>query len=275
MLEPRTISVARPPGPGPLLQAGLEALAGMLLEGRLQSAIISSRWGENSILLGYYEPYTGGPGLVRRRITGGRSAQLGEEDIYAGIVFASESLLETAELAGRIAECSGAKAWGATRIGPRRLAAGIIEIVGARDTGAPLECYVSMLSTKPALGRVSVEESARRIARAYEDKRWAHYSGANNMPVKIVSRRGDYWVRMGFHVTRDGFIAAARIDGVFNAAPPNEPYNLASAIVGMPANENVLMLAEHRLEKIEFYGVDREDVLGILERLVGGAGERG
>ena len=275
MLEPKTISVARPTGQGPLLQAGLEALAGMVLEGRIQSGVISSPWGERSALLGYYEPYTGGPVPVRRRITGGRTAMLREDDVYSGIVFASESLVEAARLAELIAECSGAKAWGATRMGPRRLAAGIIEIAGARDPGAPLECYVALLSTRPSIEAVDVGESARRIARAYEDRRWTHYTGASSMPVRIASSRGEYYVRMGFHVTGDGFIAAARIDGVFNAAPPSEPYNLASAIVGMPLNENVLMLAEHRLEKIELHGVERRDVLGILEKLVESAGAPG
>ena len=88
------------------------------------------------------------------------------------------------------------------------------------------------------------------------------------MNTKAVVRRGDYYVRVGIQVF-ESYISNAKVDGVFYAAPPNAPFNLAAALAGQPANENALLLVEGRLAIMELLGVTKEDFYQAILRALG------
>jgi len=273
VLRPEKLSVWTPKAArGPLLQGGAEALVALLLEGRIQSGIVTGKWGEEATILGYYQPApprTGG--ILRRRITGGWEARASPETGYAAIVFASESLEETAELAKQLAEALGAEAWGATRMGPRTLGAGVIEVVGPFDPVQAVEAAQEALGARER-GLLDLEGQASKLEKAYIHPGWAGFTGAEELERLGVVERPPFHVRIGLAV-REKFIASARIDGVFMAAPPAEPYSTIASIQGMPAGEQAeLILAARFGGPIELYGVTGEDVVEAFRRALGGEG---
>ena len=260
MLTPKTLALpANPPARPEEAQAQLEEMVALHLEGKIQAGLVAAQWGGEGLVLGFYEAYR--DGARWRRITGGPSYNATRETGYAGLVFASEDLGEVAEVAGRLAECIGGGAWGATRIGPSQLAAGVVEVLGGFAPETAVSCVRDELfGRRLEAGRVELK-STGRIAKAYITRGWIHYAGAAGMPVIGEVKRGDYWVRIGIAVTGDGFISNARIDGVFHAAPPNEPYNLVNAILGMPAGEQAVDLFEARSNLVEVWGLKRSDLV--------------
>jgi len=267
VLKPEELRVWRPDGArGPLLQAGAEALTALLLEGRVQAGVVAGYWGEDALVLGYYQPAPReGASLLRRRVTGGWEARAGPETGYAAIVFASESLEEAAGLAEEIADRLRAEAWGATRMGPRRLGAGVLEFIGPFDPGQAVDEAKRILGASRVSG-IDLSGQADRIAKAYLHPGWAHFYGAEDLEAHGVVERPPFHVRIGLTV-REGFIAAARIDGVFMAAPPAEPYSTIAAIQGMPAGEQAeMMLAVRFGGPVEVYGVSGEDVVEAFRR---------
>jgi len=252
-----------------LLQAGLEAIIGSFLEGRIQASLLVGEPEAEGILLGYYQAAPQRlEGGVWRRITGGWEAHIGPGTWYVAAVFASESLEEAVWLGRKMSKCLGGS-WGATRIGPRRLAAGVVEMTTDSDPREAERCAAEML-VKPGGGveRRGLPESASRIERAYREPRWRLFEGAEPLPHKGVARRGPYHVRVGVSL-HEGYISLARVDGVFMASPPNEPYNAIAAIQGMPLGPQVLLLLESRLAGMaELYGVEASDFSEALRRAV-------
>jgi hypothetical protein len=270
MLLSSRLTLIRARGPIELLQGGLEAVIGALMEGRLQATILQGEPEGEGVLLGFYQPAPEKPGSpIWRRITGGREARLRSGSWYVAVAFAAESLSEAAGLGEMLEECAGAEAWGATRMGPRELGVGVVEAVTQRPHEA-LECLRNAL-TRPG---ATVEEaplpgSAYRIARAYREPRWRIYEGARLLPRKAEVSRGSYRVRLGVSVY-EGYISVARVDGTFMAAPPNEPFNTMAAIQGLPADTQALTLLEARLAGIaELYGVEPGDFREALRRALG------
>ena len=270
MLRPETVHVWAPEGSqGPLLQAGTEYMVSLLLEGRIQSGIVAGLWGEEARVLGHYQPAPQGyEGLLRRRITGGWEVDAKPSTSYLSIVFASESLEETARLAEEVADCLRAQAWGATRLGPRRLAAGVVEVLGDFSLESAVECGVRILGAKESKP-VDVAEKASRLEKAYLHPGWSRFSGAEGLPRVGVVERPPYQVRIGLSID-SGFIATARIDGVFMAAPPAEPYSTIASIQGMPAGEQAELILEARFGgPVELYGIQGEDVVEAFRRALG------
>ncbi len=266
MLRPTRIAVYAGSG-GYTLQAATEALAARALEGAIQAGLASGPWGMEGRILGLYQA-SAGDDAVYRRITGGWDASANPETGYAGLVYASESLAETVEIAERLADCLGAEAWGATRMGPRRLAAGIIEAVGDFDPDAALDC------ARRALGRPRPtrppEMPLERLSKPYMHPSWRLYPGALVMPRRGERARGPWRVRVGVSLVEGRFIADARIDGVFLAAPPSEPFSTIAGITGMPAGDQVLLAVEARFSAaIELHGIEPVDVVEALRDALG------
>ena len=266
MLRPLRIAVLRLEGLE-RLQAATEALAARLLEGRLQAGMVVGSTMVDGVLYGLYE--AGWGPRAYRRITGGPKASLRPDTVYAGIVYASESLEETVQAAETIVECLGAKNWGATRMGPRRLAAGIIEVVGDYSPDQALECTrIALRKPRPQ----TLDQSTLpidRLSKPYLHPKWRNYTGADPLPCKGAARRGDYMVRIGLSLWEDTFIADARIDGVFNAAPPMEPFSTLAGITGMPVGEQALLALETRFSaKIELHGITPEDVVEAFRKAI-------
>ncbi len=273
MLKPRTLTIPEPFSSEPYrLQARLELLVARHLEGRIQAGLVSGIWTGDGVVLGFYEPYRSGARW--RRITGGGSVSVRGGKTYTGLVYASENLSEVASIAERLSNCLGGGLWGVTRIGPRRLAAGVIEVFGDHTIEEAVECVSSNLFD----GRLEVRsmrfEGEDRIVKAYSHPGWLHYYGIGEMPYRGMVERDKYYVRIGLSVTNDGFISNARIDGTFNAAPPNEPYNIVSAVLGLPIGEQSIDLMEARLNLAEFYGVEPGDVLEAFRIAVNSARRR-
>ncbi len=83
-------------------------------------------------------------------------------------------------------------------------------------------------------------------------------------------KSGNYVLRLGVYIIEDKFIGDLSIDGNFQAAPPNEPFNLMNTITGMPIGEQTIYTFEIRLEKqLELYGIDKNEVVCCLKRLIG------
>ncbi|MCE4620224.1 MAG: hypothetical protein F7C33_04290 [Desulfurococcales archaeon] len=267
MLTPKTLALpAYPPSKPEEAQAQVEELVALHLEGKIQAGLVASSWSGEGLVLGFYEAYR--EGARWRRITGGPSYKATGATGYAGLVFASEDLGEVAEIASRLAECIGGEAWGVTRIGPPQLAAGVVEVLGGFTPDTAVACVQEELFGVRLEAKSVGLKSTERISKAYAAKGWVHYTGAVEMPFVGRVERGDYWVRMGIAVTGDGFISNARIDGVFHAAPPNEPYNLVNAVLGMPAGEQALDLFEARSNLVEVWGLERSDLVEALARAI-------
>ncbi|MEB3844639.1 MAG: hypothetical protein LRS48_03025 [Desulfurococcales archaeon] len=256
-----------------LLQSGLEVLVGRMLEGKIQSGLVYGSWGEESVLYGYYSPYD--PALHAgglkgyRRVTGGPPVRMGRDTLYVGLVFASESLVETAELGSRLASCLDGDLMGATRFGPRELAAGVVEI--AAPEGADIVGCVSHVLGVPPSGfsRLSVGGEAVRIGRAYSHPGWVRFQGVKSMPRTCTYSFPGGRVRLGVALSEEKYIVAARIEGDFNAAPPNGPFNLVSSIEGMPAGDTVVDAFNVRAEAtVEWLGVDIGGLTSCFSRLL-------
>jgi len=263
-------------GPMELLQGGLEAVIGAFMEGRLQATMLQGEPDGEGVLLGFYQPAPPSPGvMVWRRITGGPEARVAGGSWYIALAFASESLSETAGVGERLGECGRARAWGATRLGPRRLGVGVVELVTDRPREV-LECARGILARPGApLERIPLPGSAGRIARAYREPRWRLYEGAGILPRRAEVSRGPYRVRIGVSIY-EGYISVARVDGTFMAAPPNEPYNTIAAIQGLPASGQALTLLEARLSGVaELYGLEPGDFREALRIALGLDDEEG
>jgi len=274
VLKPSRLSLARSSRGSTRLQAVLESLVGMLLEGKMQAGLIHGAWGESSLLLGFYMPAPDRPGVpLRRRVTGGPSVVMEPDTPYTGIVFAAESLEETAILGESVARCLGADVWGATRFGPSKLGVGVIEIIGGRPgREAAVRCFEESISSRVETVEIGEPPGAARIERAYRHPGWAGYKGAALMPLRGERSSGAYTVRVGIALSEGRFIADARIDGTFMAAPPNEPFNTLSNVRGMPLGDQALLSLEVRLERIEWYGVAWRTVLDAFLEAAGKAG---
>ncbi len=260
MIPPRKLALYKCKNGGVYLQAATESMIGLHLGGKIQAGLVLGKWMDEGRVLGYYEGYRPEPGKAWRRITGGPTATVNNDTDYLSVVFASESLEETAGKAQELSSCLNIKVWGVTRMGPRPLAAGVIEAFGSFKDRDAVECVKNVLG-----GRVeethNVElDRIKRIARAYIEKGWIEYSGAAKMAYSSIVSRGDYYVRMGVAVV-EGFISNALIDGVFYAAPPNEPFNTVAALRGMPVGDQALLLLEARLGIMELYGIKPSDVI--------------
>jgi len=269
MLLSTRITLVKARGPMELLQGGLEAIVAALMEGRLQATILQGEPEGEGVLLGFYQPAPEEDSSVWRRITGGREARVTGGSWYVAVAFAAESLGEAVSLGERLQACSGAEGWGATRMGPRELGVGVVELVTQRPHEV-LECARGFLARPGSpVEEASLPGSAYRIARAYRDRRWRLYEGAGILPRRAEVSRGRYRVRVGVSVY-EGYISAARVDGTFMAAPPNEPYNTIAAIQGLPASAQALNLLEVRLTGMaELYGVEPGDFREALRRALG------
>ncbi|MCE4625482.1 MAG: hypothetical protein F7C35_06430 [Desulfurococcales archaeon] len=241
-----------------LLQAALEKLVGLHLEGKIQAGLVVGEWGDEGVVLGYYKAYQDEDLKAYRRITGGTDAYVDKDTGYLGLVFASENLEEVGLLAEKLARCVGGKVWGATRFGPQRLASGVVEVIGDFHPEDAAACVGERIFGRRLLVEEIGLEGLNSISMAYSHEGWIKYLGAEPMSIKTVVRRGEYYVRVGIQIF-ESYISNARVDGVFHAAPPNAPFNLAAALAGQPANENALLLAEGRLGVMELLGVTRED----------------
>jgi hypothetical protein len=263
MLEPESLAVTSNHGQGgAALQAGLEMLVALHLEGRIQAGLVSGPWMGSGTILGYYQPFT--PGARWRRITGGPEARAGPETGYAGLVFASESLAEVVELARTLYKCLDASVWGATRVGPKPLAAGVIEVIGDFSRAEAVDCVAASLFDKKLETTNIPLPQAGRVIEAYTSPSWIHYDGAERLPFKGKRSAGRNYVEIGLDVGPDGFITAARIEGVFNAAPPGEPFSLASLLLGLPLSDDALEAFQARLSLLEVDGVDRQSIAEAL-----------
>ena len=258
------------------LQAFTETLAAMLMEGRLASALLYARWPWRGRIVGLYEASTTAP--VARRITGGPSVDVDEQAYYASLIHASGSLGDSLKLAGSIAECLGSGiAYGATRLGRGKLAAGVIELIINRkiSIGDILACIEPVLGYGEEHLKGEPEWNALgEKPEAYAAMGWRLYHGSHGMTYMGVRPREGNIVRIGVEVS-NGFIAAARVDGVFNAAPPNEPFNVISMIEGMPVDESTMDAVEVRLESmLEIAGVTKGDFLEALREALAASGWR-
>ena len=274
MLPSSRITLVEARGPLERLQASLEALVGLFLEGRLQASLLVGEPEGEGVLLGYYQasPLDADPGTTWRRITGGPEARVGSGSWYIGLVFASEDLAEAVGVARGLAECLGGGVWGATRMGPRELGAGIVEVVTS-DASRALECARGLVARPGAsASRLGVPESASRIERAYRDPRWKLYTGASPLPLRASVSRGPYSVRVGVSLYEGRYVSLARLDGVFMAAPPNEPFNTAAALQGMPVGDQLYTLVEARLGGAELYGIAPGDVVEALREALEAGG---
>ena len=263
------------------LQASLEYLIGQHLEGKIQSGLIIGKWKEYSLLLGYYQPYKTYPGhRVLRRITGGKEAILTPNHTYLGLVFASENLEEVVETGEKLIECTGNKEgtiMGVTRIGPRPLATGVIEIIAELEINNTVHCVTSELFGKNLEVRKIMENpDLQRLTKPYEDPRWTRFNGIEAYPKKCSLRRGDYLLRLGASIVEGKYIGDMAIDGSFYAAPPNEPFNLVNTLAGMPITDQTIYAFEVRLGKqLELYGLGKDEVTCCFKRLMGLYDEEG
>lgn len=269
-LRPRVIHVYASGGAFHL-QAALEKLVGLLLEGRLQAGLVAGPWRARGVILGLYQAYEPAPMPAFRRMTGGPGVPVEPGDTYTGLVFASRSLPEAVEVMEGLAGCLGSRPLGATRVGPRRLAAGVVEVLGGHGVGEAVECASRLLGGPRArpLDPGSLGD-LRGLARAYSEARWIQYPGALGLPRAASRARGPWRVRVGVELVEDRFIGEARIDGVFLAAPPAEPFSTLAGITGMPVGDQVLMGLEARFTRaIELYGVDARDIVGAAAEALG------
>ncbi len=278
MLRPREVKLVREPREsGPDLQAVLDGIIAEFLEGKVQAAILSARWGEKSLLQGFYQAYRGSPPRgysVRRRITGGRGILVEPSDYYVGVVFASHNLREVVELAESIAGSSpSVRGWGVTRIGPRPLAAGVVEIV--LEESISLEGILSLLNPEePRVDEAYEPKVSQRLRSLYRDPRWSTgFSGIEGLPRSCEIREGEAVLRVGASMTEEKYFAIVKIEGTFHAAPPNGPFSLASFLEGMPANEMTFDALEVRAaSQVEWYPFDAYDIRRCVEGLVGEQG---
>ena len=105
------------------------------------------------------------------------------------------------------------------------------------------------------------------MARAYEHPGWRLYPGARGMEKRARIEAPPYWIGLGISTAEGLYIASARIEGVFHAAPPNEPFNLAAALEGMPLGEQAEMLAHARASLMEIHGPPPDAVPALIRRL--------
>ncbi len=256
-----------------LFQAGLEVLVGRMLEGKIQSGLVYGSWGVESVLYGYYSPYN--PALHAgglkgyRRVTGGPPVRMRRDTLYVGLVFASESLVETAEIGSRLASCLDGRLMGVTRFGPRELAAGVVE-VAAPEEADTIGCVSHVLGVPPSgFSRLSIGGEAARIGRAYSHPGWVMFQGAKSMPRTCTYSYPGGRITLGIALSEEKYIATARIEGDFNAAPPNGPFNLVSSIEGMPAGDTAVDAFNIRAETtVEWLGADVRGLTLCFSRLL-------
>ena len=273
MLKPSVVRVIEDPGvKGPGLQALLEAAISDFLAGRVQAVLIAAPWGEKSLLHGYYQAYREPPKgyAARRRISGGPDILVEPRDYYIGLFYASESLDEVVDLARRIEQANrdAIKGWGATRLGPRPLAAGVVEAV--LTVRPSIDSIIELLNPEgPRIVRDYLPlEAARKLEDFYENPRWPRYYGAMGLPYVCEMKRDGFLLRTGASLTEDKYFAVVRVDGTFHAAPPSGPFSMASFLEGMPFNELTLDALEIRAAtQIEWYPFDPLDVRRCFERL--------
>jgi len=268
-------TIARPKSPYHL-QALAEKIAADMMEGKLASSAIISRWPWKGVVSGLYAGEERIP-LVRR-ITGGSSARILGQGGYVAVVKATTSLEEAIELGMGLSRCMrGVYAMGATRIGRAELAPGLVElfIEEGRNVAEVLECIESTVSPKDVEFREAPEwGTLNDIAEAYAAIKWRMYAGASDTEHWSMVSRGEYYVRVAVDL-HGMFITRARVDGVFYAAPPSEPFNVASMIEGMRADEQALQAVEARASAMmELAGIKVEDVVEAFRRALAAGSRR-
>ncbi len=166
---------------------------------------------------------------------------------------------------------------GATRIGPRPLATGVLEIMGQYENGIAIKCITKDLFDQELETKTLRENpDLQRLTKPYEDPRWTRFNGVETYPKKCSIRSGDFTLRLGISIVEDKYIGDMAIDGSFYASPPNEPFNLVNTLAGMPITDQTIYAFEVRLDKqLELYGVEKDEVTCCLKRLVGLYDEEG
>ncbi len=255
----------------PIIQAGIESVTGLFLEGRVQASIVYGIVETESRVAGYYESVEVGDHGVYRRVTGGSTAHLAAGDAYIGLLFASESLGEVAEVAERMSGCLGGGVWGVTRIGPREVAAGVIELFGAHELTNVIDCARPLVGVKGVrVVKAEPPSSVGRIAKAYAEPSWRYYPGIRSLPHRGLVFRDDYWVGIGLSLYKDRYVSLARVEGVFYAAPPAEPFSLVANLQGMPVGDQLLLMLEARAStQMELHGVEPGDFVKAFVRAAG------
>lgn len=252
------------------LQAATELAVSRLLEGREQAVIVFGEWNLRGRVLGFYQSSHGLGDVIARRSTGGGSILVERPVSYASVIFPSTSLNATVDLAREISGCLGTGFAGATRLGPKPLSAGVIEYLGDFDMDQVIDCS-RIIGRRPRLVEETPEgDKLTRISRAYAERRWIRYDGASTLPMVGEARRDHYMVRVGVRLYEGRFIAEARIDGDFLAAPPAEPFSTIAGVQGMPVSDQVLLALETRFSAgMELYGIEPEDIVTAFRYAVG------
>jgi len=96
-------------------------------------------------------------------------------------------------------------------------------------------------------------------------------AGSGDVEASIGSRDG-FWMRLVLYM-HEIYIREARVEGSFYAAPPAAPYNVMAFLRGSHVDELIFYQAEMSWRKMEFLGLDIEDVVALLRRVYTSAEE--
>ncbi len=211
---------------------------------------------------------------VLRRITGGREALLTPDHTYLGLVFASENLKEIVEVGNKFIRCIGNNkdiTMGTTRIGPRPLATGVLEIMGEFEIEDAVQCITrNLFDQRLRVQSLRRDLDLQRLTKPYEDPRWTRFNGVEAYPKKCSLRNGNFHLRLGISIIEEKYIGDMSIDGSFYAAPTHEPFNLVNTLAGMPITDQTIFTFEIRLDKqLEIYGIEKDEITCCFKRLVG------
>ena len=252
-----------------VLQAVVESLVNRCLGERPSEPIVITHSIEEPLrILGFYSPGVHGSG-VYRRFTGGRE-YLGDDLLYIGILLpggqglrqvyshVAEMLMDLG-LRLRDGWIEGGGVYGATRFGD----VGLAEILVPR--GMDIGGQVLGLFTRVSRHVYSVRGLEKYRGLQYTSRSWVGYSAGEGDIEEVIGDMEGFWMRLVLYM-HEIYIREARIEGSFYAAPPAAPYNIMAFLRGAHVDELIFYQAELSWRKMEFLGLDVEEVVDLLRR---------